>query len=126
MVYWVYLLANKSRMTYVGMTRDLTSRFVEHKIGMSRYVAKYQVNRLVYLERQPDQFAAARREKQIKGWRRSKKHSLIESVNPKWTELAQLQVIRSGKQRPRLWRFELTVAPVAPIQPERSEGYSSE
>ncbi len=29
---------------------------------------------------------AIAREKQIKGWRRSKKEELIESVNPNWKE----------------------------------------
>jgi len=32
---------------------------------------------------------AIEREKQIKGWRRSKKIALIESVNPRWEDLAE-------------------------------------
>jgi hypothetical protein len=33
--------------------------------------------------------AAIRREKEIKGWRRSKKLKLIELMNPRWEDLAR-------------------------------------
>jgi putative endonuclease len=33
--------------------------------------------------------AAINREKEIKGWRRSKKIKLIESMNPQWDDLAK-------------------------------------
>jgi hypothetical protein len=47
------------------------------------------LTRLVYYERffYPD--AAIAREKEIKGWRRSKKITLIESMNPRWDDLAK-------------------------------------
>ncbi len=32
--------------------------------------------------------AAIEREKQVKGWRRSKKVALIESMDPKWKDLS--------------------------------------
>ena len=32
--------------------------------------------------------AAIEREKELKGWRRSKKVALVESVNPEWKDLA--------------------------------------
>jgi predicted GIY-YIG superfamily endonuclease len=34
-------------------------------------------------------WAAIRREKQLKGWRREKKISLIETVNPEWRNLSR-------------------------------------
>ena len=34
-------------------------------------------------------YRAERREKQLKGWRRAKKIALIESVNPRWQDLAE-------------------------------------
>jgi hypothetical protein len=48
-----------------------------------------QLSCLVYHERffYPD--AAIDREKEIKGWRRSKKIKLIESTNPRWQDLAK-------------------------------------
>jgi putative endonuclease len=46
------------------------------------------VRRLVYIEATTDIRAAIQREKEIKGWRRSKKIALIDSANPDWTDLA--------------------------------------
>jgi len=44
---------------------------------------------LVFYEETRDIQAAIEREKQIKGWLRSKKIALIESVNPKWEDLSK-------------------------------------
>jgi hypothetical protein len=51
--------------------------------------SRYNLIQLVYYECffYPD--AAIAREKEIKGWRRSKKIKLIESMNPKWDNLAK-------------------------------------
>jgi putative endonuclease len=43
----------------------------------------------VYFEETSDVQAAIGREKQIKGWLRSKKIALIECVNPKWEDLSK-------------------------------------
>src|ERR1700720_2020900 len=55
----------------------------------TRLYQPLQPDRLVYYERffYPD--AAISREKEIKGWRRSKKIKLIESMNPRWDDLAK-------------------------------------
>ncbi|HEY6971390.1 MAG TPA: hypothetical protein VJA94_19430 [Candidatus Angelobacter sp.] len=45
-----------------------------------------------------DIHAAIRREKEIKGWTRKKKIALIESMNPKWEDLAS----EWGKRLPKL------------------------
>jgi putative endonuclease len=45
--------------------------------------------RLVYVEATSDVKSAIRREKQIKGWVRSKKIGLIEALNPEWLDLAE-------------------------------------
>jgi len=47
------------------------------------------VNRLVYFEVFQYVGNAIGREKEIKGWRRSKKIALIESVNPTWRDLSK-------------------------------------
>jgi putative endonuclease len=52
------------------------------------FTAKYNIDRLVYYEATEDVNAAISREKQIKGWLRAKKIALIESINPKWTDLS--------------------------------------
>jgi putative endonuclease len=52
-------------------------------------VGRYNVKRLVYLEETGDVRAALQREKQLKGWARRKKVTLIESVNPGWKDLSE-------------------------------------
>jgi putative endonuclease len=46
------------------------------------------MTRLVHYGETGDVLAAIAREKTIKGWLRSKKIALIESVNPKWQDLS--------------------------------------
>ena len=60
---------------------DATSLGDKNKI-VEGYTSRYNLTRLVYYECffYPD--AAINREKEIKGWRRSKKIKLIESMNP--------------------------------------------
>ncbi len=87
--YFVYILASRSRVLYVGVTNNLERRLAEHRLGHQRsFTANYVVRRLVYVETATDPMAAIRREKQIKNWRRAKKVALIERVNPQWNDLA--------------------------------------
>ena len=89
MKWWVYMLSNRKRLTYTGMAWNLRERLREHYWRRNQFTAKYRVNRLVFCEEHPDKESAARREKQIKGWRRSKKIALIESANPTWADLSE-------------------------------------
>ena len=84
--YYVYIATNRTRSLYIGVTNDLQRRQAEHATGQSRFTAKYKINRIVYYETFLDVNQAIAREKQLKGWRRSKKIALIESMNPEWTE----------------------------------------
>ena len=87
--YYVYIMTNKSRTLYTGVTNDLERRVYEHKQKLvPGFTAKYNIARLVYFEVTQDVQAAITREKQIKGWLRSKKIALIESVNPEWKDLS--------------------------------------
>ncbi len=47
------------------------------------------MNKLLYFEQTGDILSAIEREKQIKGWRRSRKLELIKSQNPRWIDLAR-------------------------------------
>jgi len=88
--YYVYILTNRSRTLYVGMTNDIVRRVQEHKEGRgSKFTSKYRINRLVYYESTNDVLSAIAREKQIKGWLRAKKIALIESLNPDWRDLSE-------------------------------------
>ncbi len=87
--YYVYIMASKSRVLYTGVTNNLERRVDEHKNKLVEgFTSKYNVNRLVYFEETNDVNAALNREKQIKGWLRAKKITLIESVNPTWKDLS--------------------------------------
>jgi putative endonuclease len=87
--YFVYIMTNRSKTLYTGVTNNLIRRVREHKMGTgSGFAAKYQVNRLVYFERFEDVHNALEREKRIKGWLRIKKIALIVSVNPAWRDLS--------------------------------------
>ena len=88
--YYVYIMASKSRVLYVGVTNNLQRRIEQHKQKVVEgFTRKYNVTRLVYYEMTNDVRAALAREKQIKSWRRSKKIELIESVNPVWDDLSE-------------------------------------
>ena len=84
--YYVYIATSRNRVLYTGITSDLRRRHSEHHSGQSRFTAKYRVDRIVYYEVFSDVRLAIEREKQIKGWRRSKKIALIEKANPNWID----------------------------------------
>jgi putative endonuclease len=85
--YWVYIAASQSRTLYTGVTNNIHARMEQHRDGKTKFVAKYRINRLVYVESTSDIRAAIAREKQIKGWTRAKKIALIASMNPAWDDL---------------------------------------
>ena len=88
--YWVYLLASRSRVLYVGVTSDLERRIHQHKTNaIVGFTSRYQVHHLVHLEECNRIEDAIAREKQIKGWARAKKIALIEAENPEWVDLAE-------------------------------------
>jgi len=87
--YFVYIMTNRSKTLYVGITNSLIRRVREHKLGIgSGFTAKYRLDRLVYFERFEDVHRAIGREKTIKGWLRIRKIALIVSVNPAWRDLS--------------------------------------
>lgn len=87
--YYVYIMANKTKRLYTGVTNNLLRRVYEHKHGLvPGFTKRYNLTRLVYFESTENVRAALVREKQIKGWLRAKKIALIESVNPQWNDLS--------------------------------------
>ena len=88
--YYIYIMASKSRVLYIGVTNDIARRVNEHKQGVpAGFTSRYRITRLVYFEEFTDIRDAIAREKAIKGWRRSRKISLIEERNPTWEDLSQ-------------------------------------
>jgi putative endonuclease len=87
--YFVYIVTNRTRTLYVGVTNDLPRRIYEHRSGeIPGFTSKYKIHRLVYFEDFVDIRQAIAREKEIKGWLRGRKIQLIESVNPRWKDLS--------------------------------------
>jgi putative endonuclease len=72
------------------VTNDLARRVYEHKNKMiDGFTKKYNITKLIYYEETDDIRAAIEREKQIKGWLRTKKLALIEFVNAEWKDLSE-------------------------------------
>ena len=88
---FVYLMTNSSRVVlYTGVTNNLQRRVWEHRNqAVEGFTCRYRVDRLVYYELFPNPRDAIAREKEIKGWRRSKKDALIATMNPKWDDLSR-------------------------------------
>ena len=96
--YYVYILTNGTRTLYVGVTNDLERRMYEHRNKLvAGFTRKYNVSWLAYYEQTSDVESAIEREKEIKGWRRSKKVALIESFNPRWRDLSLEWLSHSGQ-----------------------------
>jgi putative endonuclease len=88
--YYVYILANKMRRLYVGVTIDLERRVWEHRTkAVDGFTSRYNIDRLVWYASTNQVVDAIAREREIKGWRREKKIALIEAENPEWRDLAR-------------------------------------
>src|SRR4051812_46590437 len=85
---YVYILANRSRTLYVGVTNNLRRRVEEHRANQSDFTSRYRIHRLVYFERLGPPIVAIAREKQIKNLGRKGRVDLIVSGNPEWRDLA--------------------------------------
>ncbi|MDP2332447.1 MAG: GIY-YIG nuclease family protein [Reyranella sp.] len=99
--YYVYILTNvKRNVMYVGVTNNLENRVAQHRDGKGgAFTRRYRVNTLVYAEEYQQVEDAIAREKEIKGWRRSKKDALVKTVNPSWTDLLEHNVVKGPSLR---------------------------
>ena len=89
--FYVYIMASRSRVLYVGVTNDLARRVKEHKGSLvPGFTSRYHITRLVYFEEFAYIRDAIAREKELKGWVRTRKLGLIDSSNPTWEDLSFL------------------------------------
>ena len=88
--YHVYIMSNHyDTAFYVGMTNDLERRLWEHRSGLgSRFTSRYRIKKLLLVETFGEVEDAIRREKQLKGWTRAKKLTLIRATSPDLDDLA--------------------------------------
>ena len=88
--YYIYIMSSPRGVLYTGVTNNIWNRVMSHKHSKQPgFTQKYNVTRLVYYEETKYIDIALAREKEIKGWRRSKKIKLVESINPRWKNLAE-------------------------------------
>ncbi len=90
--YYVYILTNqKNNVMYIGVTNNLERRLHEHKHQLvDGFTKRYNVDKLVYFEETTDINAAITREKQLKGWTRTRKNELVDTMNPQWADLGKM------------------------------------
>ncbi len=86
--FFVYILASRTRVLYVGVTNSVERRTREHQEELEGFCRRYKVWRLVHYERFQYIRSAIAREKQIKSWSRWRKVALIEASNPTWEDLS--------------------------------------
>lgn len=86
----VYIMANKNRTIYTGVTTDLYTRVWQHKYQEhpKAFTAQYACNQLVYYTEFSRVDDAIAFEKYVKGKSRAYKIALIEEMNPRWNDLA--------------------------------------
>lgn len=80
-----------NKVLYIGVTNDIYERVKEHKLKVypKSFTARYNCDKLVYLEEYEDAKTATTRERQFKKWNRAWKLDLIKDINPNWTDLSQ-------------------------------------
>jgi putative endonuclease len=87
---WVYILASDRGVLYIGVTSNLYKRVLDHRSGIrSNFATKYKCYRLIYYEEYAYMTSAIAREKELKGWRRSKKLALVQQTNGRFRDLAE-------------------------------------
>src|SRR5207245_4613481 len=85
--YYVYIVASRSRILYVGVTGFLMARVLQHKSGETDgFTKKYSINRLVYYESFRYVNRAIARGTEVKKWRREKKVVRIAADSATWKE----------------------------------------
>ena len=88
-IYYVYILTNTSNsVLYTGVTNNLERRCFEHKQKKVKgFTNRYNVDKLIFYEIFDFIDFAIAREKQIKGYSRSKKEAIINKFNKEWRDL---------------------------------------
>lgn len=88
MAFWMYILECADGSYYVGHSDALEERLQQHQLGaVSEYTSTRRPVRLAYSQDFPTRDEAFAAERQIKGWTRKKKETLIRGD---WEEIRRL------------------------------------
>ena len=88
--YYVYILTHwNNDVMYIGVTNNLERRLYGHRNKLVKgFFARYNTDKLVYVEEASSPIDAIAREKQLKSWRREKKNAFVMEMNPEWKDLS--------------------------------------
>jgi len=112
---YVYIMASKSRVLYIGVTGFLVQRVLQHRAGEGgEFTRRYRVHRRVYFQSFHNVGDAIARETELKKWRRDKKIALIEERNPTWEDLGGRLGWAGGDARGKDSRFLPSVGMTTP------------
>ena len=86
---YVYMVTDKPQgALYIGLTKDIAKRSLEHKMGLLEGFAKrFHLKEIVFAESYPHFEEAIKRKRQLKHWQREWKVRLVEATNPEWEDL---------------------------------------
>jgi len=77
-MWYVYVLLCEDNSFYTGFTDNPERRFLEHRKGKGgHYTSSHKPIKIIYSEKLETKSEALKREKQIKGWSRTKKIRLL-------------------------------------------------
>ena len=94
MYYYVYMASNKEEsIFYVGITTNLGSRMITHRIDNTYICKKKQIRYLMYIEVCLSNIEATKRRKTLHQMNIKAKKSLIQRTNPHHEDLLE----REGK-----------------------------
>ncbi len=92
---WMYILECADGSYYVGSTKDLERRIVEHQTGLgAKYTSRRLPVKLVYGEEYDRVADAYFREKQVQGWGRAKREALINGECESLPALAKKKFVK--------------------------------
>jgi len=77
MIYYVYIIRMSDNYIYTGITNNFQKRLSEHKDGLCKLTKNRGPIKSCYIEKYHTRIEAAKREKEIKGWNKSKKLNLF-------------------------------------------------
>ena len=81
--FFTYIILTSNNKYYVGHTKSLLDRLNYHQNDKgAKFLVKNKPLKIVWHQEFNNKLEAIRREKQIKGWKREKKESLIKLDKP--------------------------------------------
>ncbi|OGG33419.1 hypothetical protein A2968_02495 [Candidatus Gottesmanbacteria bacterium RIFCSPLOWO2_01_FULL_42_22] len=81
MKWFLYIVKCSDGALYTGITTSIRRRILQHNSGLGAKSLKGKLPvTLVYKEVYDNQREAARREREIKGWRKEKKENLLKGL----------------------------------------------